>query len=193
MKTLNKVLISKFASILAFKGGASARGIHMIDDSCLVLSDQTVGQEIGEFVTNENQLTSSSVHELMRLHSIKTCKDTDGNVSGLQFSLATNIYNYSGTEILHMEPIGHMTGQCDTLVLRADFDTIHATLTPSGLDIIYRYHDGPSGIAKSYGAIDEDKATVWIFDHANPVIGLYGRHTEAGIAQLGFITLDTAC
>ena len=25
------------------------------------------------------------------------------------------------------------------------------------------------------------------------MIGLYGRQTEAGIAQLGFITLDTAC
>ena len=95
---------------------SQAKDIHRIDSSCLIHSDQTIGKEIGELISNEDQLTSSSVHELMRVNQIKTCV-TDGNVSGIQFSLATKIFNYSGTEVLNMAPIGQMTGQCETHVL----------------------------------------------------------------------------
>ena len=128
----------------------------------------------------------------MRLHQVKTCV-TDGNVSGLQFSLATKIFNYSGTEVLHMAPIGQMTGQCDTHVLETDLDAIEASLAPTGRGITFRYRIGSERIVESHGDVDEDDSLVWKFEPSNPVIGLFGRHSEAGIEQLGFITLDTAC
>ena len=191
MKASSQLLFAMLASLLTLKG-SYAREIHHIDQACLTFSAETVGADIGELVSNEDQLVSSSVHELMRLYQVKTCV-TDGHVTGLQFSLATKIFNYSGTEVLHMAPIGQMTGSCDTHVLKTELYSIEASLASSGRGITYRYHTGPDGIAETHGDVDEDESLVWKFEPSNPVIGLFGRQSEAGIEQLGFITLDTAC
>jgi len=37
------------------------------------------------------------------------------------------------------------------------------------------------------------KNTEWEFKSENPLVGLYGRQSERGIEQIGFITLDTVC
>ena len=34
---------------------------------------------------------------------------------------------------------------------------------------------------------------LWSFSDDNPLVGIYGRQTDSGIIQLGFITLNTKC
>jgi len=137
------------------------------------------------------------VTEDMRLSALKTCH-ADGNVTGLQFFMALDPYKaiwHEGEELIEMAPIGSMTGQCDWLELPEGLDRIKATLTPgaSAVSIKYRIVDGPNELTTAYGELDQNNKAVWSFDDANPLVGLYGRQTEAGISQLGFITLDTAC
>lgn len=89
-----------------------------------------------------------------------------------------------------------MTGDCETLELPEGLDKIKATLASaeSGVSLVYKIREnGVDSLKETYGELDADNMTVWRFDDANPLVGLYGRQTEAGIAQLGFITLDTAC
>merc|ERR1712113_4246 len=192
MNTFTKTLISTAAALLISQ--SEAKAIH---NSCLVLSDQTAGHETGEFITNEDQLTGSSVTGDMRVHSIKTCH-ADGNVTGLQFFMALDPYETlgdAGEEFIEMAPIGSMTGQCDWLELPEGLDKIKATLAPgaTAVSIKYRIVDGPNEMTTAYGDLDQNNKIIWSFDDANPLVGLYGRQTEAGISQLGFITLDTAC
>jgi hypothetical protein len=59
------------------------------------------------------------------------------------------------------------------------------------LDIQYKIANGV--LKETYGQIEADNFETWKFTAENPLIGLYGRQTEAGISQLGFVTLDTAC
>ena len=48
-----------------------------------MLSDAVAGHENGEFTTNEDQLTSEVVTDNMRLHSFKTCVNSNDYVTGL--------------------------------------------------------------------------------------------------------------
>jgi len=66
MNTLTKSLL--FTALMAIH--AESKSIH---NSCLTMSDATAGDETGEFMTNEDQLTSSAVTDEMRLHSVTTC------------------------------------------------------------------------------------------------------------------------
>lgn len=67
MNNLTKSLI--FTALMAIH--AEAKSVH---NSCLTMSDATAGDETGEFMTNEDQLTSSAVTDEMRLHSVTTCQ-----------------------------------------------------------------------------------------------------------------------
>ena len=59
----------------------------------------------------------------------------------------------------------------------------------SGIDIQYRMSKGEMTI----GYVRKSDFEEWQFTEANPLVGVWGRQTELGIAQLGFITLDTEC
>jgi hypothetical protein len=100
MNSFTKTLIATSAAFLASQ--TEAKSIH---NSCLMLSDDVAGAETGEFITNEDQLTSSTVTDEMRLHSIMTCH-TDGTVTGLQFFMAMDPYNAVDEEAYMMDPIG---------------------------------------------------------------------------------------
>ena len=51
MKACTQLLFTTLASLLAFKG-SYAREIHHIDEACLAFSTKTVGEDIGELVSN---------------------------------------------------------------------------------------------------------------------------------------------
>jgi hypothetical protein len=88
-----------------------------------------------------------------------------------------------------------MTGNCETLELTDGLGKIKASLSSgaqsSGVSITYKHYSNE--LIKTYGEIDSEGKTTWHFTDDQPLVGLYGRQTETGIAQLGFITLDTAC
>lgn len=120
MNTLTKVLISTAAFV------ASQTEAKAFKNSCLMLSDQTAGQEVGAYMSNDEQLTGAAVSDEMRLHSIKTCR-TDGNVTGLQFNMALNPYQVISEELFAMTPLGQMTCDCETLELPEGLDRLKAT------------------------------------------------------------------
>jgi len=142
-------------------------------------------------MTNEDQLTSKAVSDDMRLQGITTCH-TEGKVTGLQFHMALDPYEAVDEEVYDMAPIGLMSGECEKLDLPQGLDKVKATMNSleSSLSIKYKIFD--TDLLQTYGEFTNEKTT-WSFSEENPLIGLYGRQTEAGIAQLGFITLDTAC
>ena len=196
MNTFNKALFSTAAALFATQ--AEAKGIH---NSCLRLSDTVAGDEDGEFFTNEDQLTQPGFSDDMRLHSITTCHD-DGDVYGIQFHMSKNPYEGVDDEIIALDPIGVMEKpeavgsdwsefECEVLELPQGLDRIKVTLksTDSGVDIQYRANDGD--FKKTIGWVRLIDFEDWDFSEANPLIGMWGRQTSLGIAQLSFITLDT--
>ena len=92
----------------------------------------------------------------MRIHSIKTCTDPDSeSVTGIQFIMSLNSYDRvddfelkqngneyygvlkyedaadkdsRGNKLVEMNPIGLMTGNCDTIRLQEGLDEIKASL-----------------------------------------------------------------
>merc|ERR1712013_462678 len=122
MNTFNKVLISSAFALLA--STSEAKSIH---NSCLTMSDQTAGAEDGEFITNEDQLTSNAVTDQMRIHSIKTCM-TRGEVTGLQFIMALNPYESVDEELFEMKQIGN-GGVCQRLELPEGLDNLEASFS----------------------------------------------------------------
>ena len=127
----------------------------------------------------------------MRLQGVTTCH-TEGRVTGLQFHMALDPYEAVDEEVYDMAPIGVMGGECDKLDLPQGLDRIKASMNTqeSSLSIKYKIFD--TDLLQTYGEVADEKTT-WAFTEENPLIGLYGRQTDAGIVQLGFITLDTAC
>ena len=183
MNTFNKVVIATVGALFTAQT-ANAQTIH---NSCLTLSDQTAGVEQGQFVTNEAQLTGTQVTSGMRLHSIKTCQtsrfviDSRERVTGLQFFMALNPYEAVGEETFAMDPIGPMTGDCETLELPEGLDSITVTLDESraGLSVMYRI-DGDV-LDETYGKLDDEASTVWEFTEEAPLVGLYGRASDIEI------------
>ena len=182
-----------FASKLALALVTSQVGAKTIHNSCLVLSNQTAGLETGTFMTNEDQLTSSAVTDEMRLHSITTCSDSTDSVTGLQFFLASNPYEDGVSDLYEMQAIGQMTGECETLKLPDGLDRIKASLSPEESDLSIKYKVFSEVLSKVYGDIDKEDFVQWDFTEEKPLVGLYGRQSEAGIDQLGFITLNIEC
>jgi len=80
MNTFIKLLTA--TALLATQ--SEAKTIH---NSCLRLTDATEGESVGEFFTNEAQLTTAAYSDDMRLHGIKTCHNS-GKVTGIQFFMA---------------------------------------------------------------------------------------------------------
>merc|ERR1719336_1176455 len=91
-----------------------------------------------------------------------------------------------------MTPIGLMSGECEKLDLPQGLDKIKATMNTLESSLSIKYKIFVTDLLQTYGEVTDEKTT-WSFTEENPLIGLYGRQTEAGITQLGFITLDTAC
>ena len=90
-----------------------------ISETCLHLSNELVGQETGDYVSNSSQLTSPDISDQMRLHSVTTCTNSDGSVTGLQLFLSLDPYSDSvpDDETIELDSIGSMTGNCQTLSL----------------------------------------------------------------------------
>ena len=125
MKSINQTIVSLAASYLAHQVESKS-----IQNSCLTMSDQVAGVEEGTFITNEDQLTSESFSDEMRLHSITTCH-SKGKVTGLQFQMALDPYESEEVEVYDitpMTPIGLMSGDCEYLELPQGLDKIKATM-----------------------------------------------------------------
>ena len=189
MNSYTKVLISAMA---AFATQAEAAGIH---NSCLTLSDTTIGQPdfVQQFMTNESVLTSDAVNTNMKLDGFWTCHDGD-NLVGLQFFLSETPYLVDQhAELLHMPWIGQQTGNCGSFRLPGPIDRIKASS---------KKNKGVRGIAFHF---DDKKAEIgdlggwkvntqdWYFSEEYPLYGIYGEQSPNGIEKLGFITLDLQC
>jgi len=96
-------------------------------------------------------------------------------------------------ELYDMAPIGVMAGDCEPLELPEGLDKIKASLNSadSGMSILYKVFGG--ALKETYGELNDNNMVEWRFTDEAPLVGLYGRQTETGISQLGFVTLDTAC
>jgi hypothetical protein len=83
-----------------------------------------------------------------------------------------------------------MIGRCQKITLSGGFDRVRASSNDanSGVNSI-RFYRGNS--KKTYGKIDDD-FTEWNFTEDKPLVGFYGRQSDRGIEQLGFITLDSS-
>ena len=101
-------------------------------------------------MTNEAQLTSKSVSDDMRLHSITTCH-TDGRVTGLKFHMALDPNEAVDEELYDMAPIGLMSGQCDSLEIPEGLDKIKATMNTgnSTVSLVYKHFD--TDLKRTYG------------------------------------------
>jgi len=107
--------------------------------------------------------------------------------------MAMNPYEAVDEEVYDMAPIGVMTGDCEALELPEGLDKIKASLNSadSGVSIMYKVFGG--ALKETYGELNDNNIVEWRFTDEAPLVGLYGRQTESGISQLGFVTLDTAC
>lgn len=187
MFQFNSILLATGAVFLASQ--TEAKNIH---NSCLELSDDMEGHDGGEFMTNEDQLTQYGMDDTMRLHSFTTCMNDSDEVTGIQLTLAIDPYSDTFTQPYPLNPIGHMVGECQTVVTTGPLDEIKAAGGDDGVTGI-KYYLGDDEL--KYGDVPKLKwkNTKWEFDDNMPLIGLYGRQTETGITQLGLITLDTVC
>ena len=84
-------------------------------------------------------------------------------------------------DITPMTPIGLMDGDCELLELPQGLDKIKATMNgkESSVSIVYKIFN--SNLRQIYGDITDERI-VWTFTEDNPLVGLYGRQTEDGIA-----------
>ena len=184
MHKSNKVLLSLAAAQLA--SAAQAKSIH---SNCLEFSSPTLGSAIGEQMSNSNQLANSLVNDEMRPHSVKTCR-IDESVTGIQIILANNAYKTNANNFIKLDPLGSMTGNCDTVKLPGDVNKIKASKLAGDMSIEYKIY---GQLNQKYGELDSTYSKFWHFTDSNPLVGLYGYQSEAGIEELGFITLNTSC
>jgi hypothetical protein len=133
----------------------------------------------------------------MKLDSFTTCTAADGYLTGLQFLFSLNPYDMSNEdEFIEMGAFGTTSGdgiECQTLnIVESGLDRIRASSTgaDTGVNNI-RYYRGNR--SKYFGDKDQKDYVQWKFSEEDELVGVYGRQSERGIEQLGFITLDTAC
>ena len=122
MNSYTKVLIS---AVAAFATQTTATGIH---NSCLSLSDATIGQPefTQQFVTNESVLISDATTLDMKLDGFITCTQ-GGKVVGLQFFLTDTPYLGEGyAKLMRLDPIGTMSGDCGSMRMTGPVDQIKA-------------------------------------------------------------------
>jgi hypothetical protein len=188
MNSYTKVLISAMA---AFATQAEASGIH---NSCLTLSDTTIGQPdfVQTFMTNESQLTDQ-VNSNMQVDGFWTCTEGD-QVVGLQFFLSeTPFLEDQYSSLLHLDPIGKLTGNCGSLRLSGPIDKIKAASKSNkgvrGLEFFYEDKKVKIGDMNGW-KVDTQK---WKFTEDQALYGVYGESSPNGIEKLGFITLDRQC
>lgn len=165
MHKSNKVLLSLAAAQLA--SAAQAKSIH---SSCLEFSSPTLGSAIGEQMSNSNQLANSLVNDEMRPHSVKTCR-TEGHVTGIQITLSDDAYKINASNFIELDPLGSMTGDCDTVKLPGDINKIKASKSAEEMSIEYKIY---GQLNEKYGTIDSTYSQTWHFTDTNPLIGLYG-------------------
>ena len=90
------------------------------------------------------------------------------------------------TDIVPLEPIGEMQGECRLLILEGPVSMIKASFSSKSQSVsAIKYFRDNSSV--TFGTLLEDPA-VWEFDEANALIGVYGYIESGTIRQLSFIT-----
>ena len=84
-----------------------------------------------------------------------------------------------------------MIGDCDTIMTPEGLDEIAATISLNKSGI--RYQKGRRDIRETRGELDSHSQTEWYFTEDKPLVGMYGRLSNLGLSQIGFITLDKEC
>ena len=85
MRRFNVIILAASCSAIG-----EAKQIH---ETCLHLSDDTAGQERGEYISNVSQLVDPAVDDQMRIHSVTTCTDSENSVIGLKLFLSVDPYS----------------------------------------------------------------------------------------------------
>jgi len=191
MNSYTKVLISSVAGLLATQ--VEAQSIH---NSCLTLSDKTIGETefSQQFITNESGLTNGSVTPDMRLDGFVVCTDEDRTILGLQFFLTETPYLVDDYAPLLLLPhIGQMTGECGSLRFSGPVEQVKAaSKNGNGIQgIEFHYDDKVVRIGEISGrGVDTEK---WNFTEEQMLVGLYGEASPNGIEKLGMISYGTVC
>ena len=97
---LNKIIAASSVALLA-----SISDAKPFDESCLLLSDQTAGQQSGTKFDQVEILTGENISDDMRITSIEVCSDP----SGIK-SIDVTLSNDEDTWV--MDTIGGKTSDC---------------------------------------------------------------------------------
>ena len=169
---------------------------------CLKQSEVFVGIDEGTQISNLSEIQSineSGYH----LHQMTTCEDSTGDLIGIQFTLAIHDddspkcpedgntcfeSSESWSTFKLMEPLGNLSGTCQTLTLSGQIDAIRAYYNESTRTVksVQYFKDTTK---KTYGEMGSPYEQ-WNFGDDNILLGLYGYTDGAVIKSLGFISLD---
>ena len=160
---------------------------NFVSASCLAESVISVGVKEGIVISNLEEIEALGL-DSWRLHAIKTCEDSEGDVSGIQFILA--YVDFDETEVTRLTPIGDMTGNCQELSIVGEIDQIRASYSrrSESVNSIKIIKDEKS---KTYGTLLTPYKE-WVFGDDQLLMGLHGRVVGDRITLLGTISLFTA-
>lgn len=88
--------------------------------------------------------------------------------------------------------MGQMSSECPTYKLSGEVSKIKASYTDGhGVSDLKLYNNVElmHELGEIFGELGVDKER-WDFTEENPVIGVYGNHSQDRIVKLGFITLN---
>ena len=102
---------------------ASQSQANPISSDCLVKSDNTAGQATGLVFSHEEALTTNEkISDELRVQTVKSCVDEDGELTGLQLILGVPDF----TKVVKMEAIGNTQTTCTTTTFKVPINRTKA-------------------------------------------------------------------
>ena len=167
MPNLNKFLVAVISALLTSESHAVPKAIST---DCLALSDKTAGQQTGEEFSHATQLTTTEkITDDLRVQSVKTCIDEDGELTGLQFILGLPDYS----KVVKLDAVGNMATSCTTTTFAKPITTMKANSDERGSgvnNLRIRNSDEKIKVSKM-----GEEYKQWDFNDEKPLIGLWGR------------------
>ena len=141
-----------------------------IESSCLKETSQSAGKQKGEYRSNAQSVIGKP--EETRLHSVTTCH-SGNQIRGVQLKVELPADTSEAGQVFSLDPIGDISGDCDTMLTPEGVDEIVATISKRTSGISFQ--KGQNDIKETYGQLDQHGQTKWSFDSEDPLIGLFGR------------------
>ena len=139
--------------------------------ACLSESTNAAGVDDGTIISNLAEIAAYGAAGVS-VHSFTTCKDEDGKLVGVQYSLNTD------TGVVDLTAMGDMTQVCQKLTLSGPIEKIRASYAPSDSSVsAIKYYKG--GNSKTYGNLITSYLE-WNFSDTSILMGVYGRVSASG-------------